>query len=1018
VVVDTKDGQVAGETGDPREPGRALIRRKLLAPALGKAVVGRPRVTDLLRAALDAASVVTVCAAAGSGKSTAVAGALVGIDRPVAWVSLDGAESAAGRLLLYLEAAVSPHAPEAGGAATDALAAGLPVSEAAGLLAESLYGSDVVLVCDNVERVVSSSAALATLSALARYVPPGVSLVLVSRVVLPIDAGSTGDLDRIREVTDRDLAFTVAEARAALERAGRSDVDAESAVRRSEGWVTGVLFAGGTTDQAPDRLHRYITGHVLAALPEEEQQFLVRTSLLAEVSVEDASALGIEDAGRLIGTLRGRHLPVVWQGLYTFSLAPQFRDHLLGQLALDDPRETAALRRNHASLLVRKGELEEAVDTLIELGDHDRAWGLAAELLPRLVERMDLALAGRWLDAFPDASNGASPQLASDILRVAFGLEQPGRGCLLLERNDWTWVERLARAGEDRSDEALCLLAWCLWHKNNVAEAERVVDLMQSSRAKDIADAVLGLSRDEAPRSFPELATTPAGPLEGLLMRVAYTRGRLHALGAPGVHGPWRSVLGAPWVIAGLRATGRIEQAIDMYELHRDKSRHLWLHGVDAAELMADLGREDDAWEAVRTGWEHQGATGSRVYAALLHLVEAELHLRLGCDTDAALRAVDAADDKGARIHSFTREFGLLWRGLAHLLRGDDATARDLLQTAVSSMQTTDHRLQIVPAATYLSEAHWRAGEEDAADAAAALALRSAEEMGSLHLLLTALEDVPAVAVRGADTEAIRTSRWHELTTLLSRRGRLEVASRHPRLVLEDFGVPVLLLDGIDVTPRLRKSVELLACILGSPGRTISRQDVLDALFHSRSEPAARSYLRQAPYRLRDAVPDDLAPVMDTETLTVPGPDLIVATSEDVLAMIGQADRQDDENRLLTLTEALARTDGGPYLHGFGGDWVDRRRDQIDGRLLRARLDLAKVAYRLGRYWESGSAVDLVLAHDPYREDAWLLRLSLAHASGTDDGVLATYQRYVATMREAGVPPSAEVQRQLSRMRS
>ena len=808
---------MAGATESTREGGRMLIRRKLLVPVLGEAVVDRPRVSDLLRERF-AASVVMVCAAAGAGKSTAVASALNGQGRPVAWVSLDGAESAAGRLLLYLEAAVAPHAPEADGAATDALAAGLPISEAAGLLAESLYGSEVVLVCDNVERVTSSAPALATLSALTRFMPPGVTLILVSRVALPLDTGSTDDLDRIREVTDRDLAFTAAEANAALRRAGRTDVDPEEAVRRSEGWVTGVLFAAGAPSQPPDRLHRYLTGQVLGALPDDEQRFLVRTSLLNEVSVEDATALGVEDAGRMIVALRGRHLPVTWPREHTFALSPQFRDYLAAQLALEDPSEVDALRRRNAALLIRKGELEEAVDVMIELGDRDRAWDLASELMPRLVARMDLSLAGRWLDAFPGAGAAASPQMASDILRVAFGLEQPVRGVALLESNGWPWVDELAGARDDRSDEALCLLAWCLWHTNAVADAERVTATVRPGRARDIAETVLGLSRHDAPSEFPELATTPSGPLEGLLMRVAYARGRLHSLGAPGEHGPWRSVLAAPWVIAGLRATGRIEQAVGMYELHRDKSQHLWLHGIDAAELMADLGRDEDAWDAVRTGWDRQAATGSRVYAALLHLVEAQLHLRLQRDTEAALHAVDAADARGAQLHSFTREFALLWRGLAHLFQGDDSSARDLLLEAVSSMTTTDHRLQLVSAAAYLSEAQWRIGEEEAADAAAALALRSAEEMGSLHLLLNALEDVPAVAVRGADTEPSRTSRWHELTTLLSRRGRLQVASRHPRLVLEEFGVPALLLDGADVTPRLRKSTELLARILAATG--------------------------------------------------------------------------------------------------------------------------------------------------------------------------------------------------------
>lgn len=1010
---------MSGDHATPREPGRALIRRKLTPPALGDAVVHRPRLTELIREQLELGNVLTVCAAAGAGKSTAVAAALNELGRPVAWLSLDGAESAAGRLLLYLEAAVTPHAPEAEDAATDALAAGLPVGEAAGLLAESLHGSGVVLVCDNVERVVGSPPAMAALSSLVRYVPPGVGLVLISRVALPLDAGSTRELERIGEITDRELAFKVTEAAQALRLAGRHQVDPGESVRRAGGWVTGVLFAGSRpAAQSPDRLHRYITGQVLGELPEEERQFLIRTSLLAEVSVEDATALGIEDPGRIMGSLRNRHLPVAWPREHTLAVGPQFRDYLLSQLMLLDVEYLESLRRNHADLLIRKGELEEAVNGLLEVGDHERGWQLAVELLPRLVERMDLEPAARWLDAFPAADVQPSPRMASNILRVAFGLEQPLRGVALLEHNGWDWIEELAAAGDESADEAVVLLVWCLWHTSALEQARRVADLIRPGRARAIAEALMGLSSEKEPPAFPDFATTPSGPLEGLLMRVAYIRGRLQGLDAPGVHGPWRSVLGAPWVIAGLRATGQIEQAMKLYERNRDKPHPLWLHGVDAAELMADLRRDEDAWAAVRTGWELQAPMGSKIYALLLHLVEAQLQLRLNRDTEAALRALDAANERGAQAHSFTREFEMLWRGLAYLLSGKDADARDKLMAAIESMQTTDHRLELVSAATYLSEAHWRTGSEEAADEAAALALSAADEMGSMHLLLAALEDVPAVAVRGADTEPQRTSRWHELTTLLARRGGIAVAARQPRLVLEEFGEPLLLLDGVDVTPRLRKSTELLARLIAAPTREVGRQEILDGLFHSRSEPAARSYLRQALYRLREALPEDLSPVLDGDRMSLTGPDIVTGTAEEVLARIGQADRQEGETRLTTLTEALARSDRGPYLSGLNSSWVEARRAEIAERLLRARLDLARIAYRLGRYWESASAVDVVLRHDPYREEAWLLRLSLAQASGSDDGVLATYQRYVAAMRELGVPPSAEIQREIARMRA
>lgn len=1000
--------------------GRALIRRKLIPPTLGDAVVRRRRVSDLICERLDTGSVVTVCAAAGAGKSTAVTAAFETIHRPLAWLTLDGTEAAAGRLLLYLEAAVSPHAPEADGAATDALAAGLPVGEAAGLLAESLHGSGLVLVCDNVERVVHSPGAVTALSALVRYVPAGVGLVLISRVAIPLDAGATSEIDRITEITDEDLAFSVTEAADALRLAGRTDVDPAEAVRHAGGWVTGVLFASSEpAAHSPDRLHRYLAAQVLGELPDDERDFLIRTSPLAEVSVDDARALGVEDPGRIIASLRNRHLPVSWPREHTFAIGPQFRDYLLSLLELVDGNELHTLRRNHAALLIKRGELEEAVDVLLDVGEHDRAWQLVVGLLPRLVERMDLDAAARWLDAFPAAATGPpSPQLASDILRVAFGLEQPKRGVALLDSYGWEWISAVAGRHEDATDEAVALLVWCLWHMNDLDQAHRVADLLRPGRARAIATAVLSLSSDEAPTDFPQFATTPSGPLEGILMRIAYVQGRLAGLDSPDAHGPWRSVVGAPWTIAALRATGQIEQAMELYELNRDKPQPLWLHGVDAAELMADLGRAKDAWAAVKKGWELQASTGSAVYAALLHIVEARLHLRLHHDAAAAMLALDAANEAGAQMHSLTREFEMLWRGLAHLLRGEDAHARDLLAAVATSMQRTGHRLELVSANTYLSEAHWRTGNEEAADEAAASALRMADEMGAVHLLLAALEDVPAVAVRGADTEPQRTSRWHELTALLARRADVTVTARHPRIVLEEFGEPMLLLDDVEVTPKLRKSTELLARLIAAPERSVSRQDLLDGLFQSRSQPAARSYLRQALYRLREILPAEFSPVLDGDRVSVPGPDILVGTAEEVLARINQADRQEGETRLVTLTEALARSDRGLYLAGLNSLWVEERRAELTERLLHARMDLARTAYRLGRYWESSTAVDVVLRHEIFHEDAWMLRLSLAQASGSDDGVLATYQRYLAAMRDLGVPPSVAVQRHVAHMRA
>src|ERR1700733_12694906 len=102
-------------SASPRPGPRGVIRRKLAPPVLGDRMVRRDRVTNRIHAHLRRANVLAVYAAAGSGKTTAVAVALRDLGRPVAWLSLDGTESAAGRLLLYIEGAGTPHGPGGGG---------------------------------------------------------------------------------------------------------------------------------------------------------------------------------------------------------------------------------------------------------------------------------------------------------------------------------------------------------------------------------------------------------------------------------------------------------------------------------------------------------------------------------------------------------------------------------------------------------------------------------------------------------------------------------------------------------------------------------------------------------------------------------------------------------------------------------------------------------------------------------------------------------------------------------------
>jgi DNA-binding SARP family transcriptional activator len=362
-----------------------------------------------------------------------------------------------------------------------------------------------------------------------------------------------------------------------------------------------------------------------------------------------------------------------------------------------------------------------------------------------------------------------------------------------------------------------------------------------------------------------------------------------------------------------------------------------------------------------------------------------------------------------------TRDTWQLWSGLSMLLQGRDAEANQQLSDCLASMKRGDRRLHLAAAAVYLAEAQWRLGLEDESDASAALAMATTD--GSQHLLLTALADTPSVAARAADATSGRTSPWHELLSVLSGQHPVRVTAGAPRLVLEEFGEPSLTVDGRVVQPRLTKSVELLGYLLGTPERKATRERLLGALFGGRDDTAGRSYLRQALYRLREVLPPELGPGQEGNVFQVGGPELAASSAQRVVDLVVQAGRQDGEARFQTLSQALAKVERGAYLAPFSGEWVEERRAALGEIFLSARVDAARLAYRMNRYREAKDLIDFVLVEDPYREQAWQLAIQLAHASGCDDTVLVLYKRYVARMRDLGVAPSDEVRRFVADLR-
>ena len=212
--------------------------------------------------------------------------------------------------------------------------------------------------------------------------------------------------------------------------------------------------------------------------------------------------------------------------------------------------------------------------------------------------------------------------------------------------------------------------------------------------------------------------------------------------------------------------------------------------------------------------------------------------------------------------------------------------------------------------------------------------------------------------------------------------------------------------------PRIAKSLELLAFLMGQPGQRTRRSDLLDALFDGRADLSSRSYLRQAVNRLREVLPDvDLLHIEGDDVWLEP--DEFSSESQRLAYLLAAAGELPGDQQLPALRDALGIAESGSFMEGLSSEWATLRRRELADLITDARLLAAEVAVGAGEYREAGEMATLVLSHDPYRESAWQLRMRVLNALGSSDALLATYRACEQALSDIGLSPSSGTQRLL-----
>ena len=421
----------AAELPAPPLLGHLLRVSKLAPPRRRAGSFERERLLRTLEASADA-SIIVVSASGGYGKSTLASQWSLERKQPVAWVNLDHGDNDPIVLLKSIA-----YALDGIGAVSPELLAGLSSPSPRiddfvlpTLAAELDRLGPLTLVLDDVHEL-TQPRSIAVLAFLLGEIPAESQLVLATREDLDLPLArrrASGDLVEVRAEA---LALDDGETRELASSLGVSLSDEALTLlrERTEGWPAGIALAlhamrehaglegvGERISGDQREIADYLVEVVLDQTPDEQQRFLLATSILRRMAAPVCDAiLETSDSGDRLRELERTNSFVIplddERGWYRYH-------HLFGELL------RAELDRRHPALasvyLARAAEWYEqdgrdpgeAFRCARECGDFARAGRIALGSVDRFLNLGQLETVRLWLLDCTDEEIDSDPQLA------------------------------------------------------------------------------------------------------------------------------------------------------------------------------------------------------------------------------------------------------------------------------------------------------------------------------------------------------------------------------------------------------------------------------------------------------------------------------------------------------------------------------------------------------------------------------------------------------------------------------
>ncbi len=413
------------EVVKPKQIIQTIINQpmtKLIIPRIPISYLSRPRLSKRYQDAVNH-RIILVTAPAGYGKTTFLSEALINIDCPVVWVSLDKRDDYILGFWRNLVVALQKILPSLG---IEILSI-LQNSESSIEMALTALINDITQTVPDLYIVlddyhcIESKDIHDSLNFFMNYLPPQTHLIISSRTSPPLSLTRLRGQGQVSEIKTADLMFTMEETYQLLNETmefSLSKSQIEHVHSRIEGWIAGlqmiVVTIQGNSDvnvllnafRGPNKnILEYLTSEVLDQQEEPVRKFLLETSILDRLNGDMCDHIfERDDSQQILEKLLEKKLflqSIDNEGKW-FRYHSLFRDSLYKQLVGSQPDVLPLLHMRASKWFEHEKLIEDAIEHALEAGEFNRAIDLLDKIVTFIMGKDKYKQFWAWFNKLPE----------------------------------------------------------------------------------------------------------------------------------------------------------------------------------------------------------------------------------------------------------------------------------------------------------------------------------------------------------------------------------------------------------------------------------------------------------------------------------------------------------------------------------------------------------------------------------------------------------------------------------------